>query len=162
MRLPHHDTFGGLSEQGQRCRLLWGKPQQDRAPAVKPNTAMLPSQVQLQREPAPAGGTARDAAPPAGGTPAVRPAPPQQQAPPPNFFSLPPAGMYGAAAGPAALYPSMDPQALGTRGAQFGIKRPASDNDGEHLPYSFLPAVTQRAVVNCQDPLCGGVCTYGQ
>lgn len=130
---------GSLIIQGQRCRLLWGKPQQDRAPPVQLNTAMLPSQVQLQREPAPTGspvqggqtvGSASDARPPL----------PQQQQPP-NFFALPPPGMFGAAMGAGALYPSMDPQALGTRGAQFGLKRPSNSTDGGQMqrPRMGLP-----------------------
>lgn len=121
-----------VGAQGQRCRLLWGKPQADHVPA--PNTAMMPSQVRLQREaaaPGSAAAPAMGAPPPGSGAPPTAAAPPAA-APgaPPNFFALPPGGMFGAAMGAAALYPSMDPQALGTRGHQFGIKRPGGAQDG--------------------------------
>ena len=122
--------------QGQRCRLLWGKPQTDHAPA--PNTAMLPSQVRLQREAAAPGSAAAPAmgAPPAasGAPPTTGAQPASAPGAPPNFFALPPGGMFGAGMGAAALYPSMDPQALGTRGHQFGIKRPGGAEDGALPP----------------------------
>lgn len=128
-----------MSTQGQRCRLLWGKPQADRTPA--PNTAMLPSQVRLQREAAAPGSAAAPAmAAPGGGAAAASGGAPASAGgaagAPPNFFALPPGGMYGAPMGAAALYPSMDPQAQGTRG-QLGKRGPGGGPDGEsaaHFP----------------------------
>jgi len=114
---------GRLYIHGQRCRLLWGKPQAPRPGAAAGATpAMLPSQVQVHREPGaaptPAGAepaAAGGAPPPAAGASAAAPA---------NFFALPNNGMPMQPGAP--LYPSMDPQAMGTRGQPAFGKRPAS------------------------------------
>ncbi|CAK0786800.1 hypothetical protein CVIRNUC_010014 [Coccomyxa viridis] len=84
--------------RGQRCKLMWGKPQEKRAPieardpagtnmlpSGPPPNSMIPPQVAMQMGPGPGypGGP-----------------------PPPNFFNLPPGG---------GMYPSMDPSQAGTR-----------------------------------------------
>eukprot|EP00891_Asterochloris_glomerata_P001996 jgi/Astpho2/1996/Aster-00504 len=90
--------------QGNRCRLLWGKPMEKRDnPPPAHNAHLMPSQVQMGAPPAFPG-----------------------QAPP-NFFNLPPGmapppGLGGPpGSGPGRpLYPSMDTSAMGTKAARQG------------------------------------------
>ncbi|KAA6419845.1 MAG: zinc finger CCCH domain-containing 40-like [Trebouxia sp. A1-2] len=70
--------------KGNRCRLLWGKPQEKRDAAAAAALSMLPSQLQHGQ-----GAAAPQA--------------------PVNYFNLPPTG---PGAGPR--YPSMDPSAMGS------------------------------------------------
>ncbi|KAK9839921.1 hypothetical protein WJX74_000404 [Apatococcus lobatus] len=107
-----------LIVRGSRCKLMWGRPQQERnsesAPAVPAN--MLPPQVQKDM----------------GATLPFQPAAP-------SFFNIP--GAPGAPPPPRPFYPSMDPESMGTRAQQGGPGEPPAPSGG---PSEGPPAKRSR------------------
>ncbi|KAK9864507.1 hypothetical protein WJX84_009809 [Apatococcus fuscideae] len=109
-----------LIVRGSRCKLMWGRPQQDRPPDSAPPipSNLFPPQVQKDM----------------GATLPFQPAAP-------NFFNIP-----GAPGGPQPpprpYYPSMDPESMGTRSQQGAPgEGPAASSD---VPSEGPPAKRSR------------------